>query len=283
MSSDNGFRDRFSGAGSSVIRQLIDKKQPNKVIDDATTRICELAKERDVKLLADAEQHAIQDGIDEWTLNFQRRYNRNGEAIVYGTYQAYLRSTPAKLAQHLAIAEKEGFVLGVKLVRGAYMGGDPRQLFWATKEGTDKAYDGITSALLKKSWNDVLKPLERTVGVAPSFPNVNLVLASHNHESVRKALAVRNEQAQGGEGQIKLAFAQLMGMADEVSCDLVVAGKGSKEVEKPQAFKYLVWGTVTECLKYLLRRAEENRDAVVRAKEGRLALKQELRRRILGF
>ena len=257
------------------------------MLEQATVEICELAKVRQIPLLFDAEQQSIQDGIDAWTLDFQKRYNTADKALVYGTYQAYLRSTPATLVKHLAAAKDEGFALGVKLVRGAYLGSDLRHLFWSKKEDTDRAYNSIAESLIRKRFGNMLIPLH---GMAENeFPQVNLVLASHNHETVKKAMAIRNEQLEKNEARIDLVYGQLMGMADEVSCELVQAGKREeapdalrKEVDLPKAYKYLVWGTVGECLKYLVRRAEENRDAVERAKEGRLALKVELGRRVFG-
>ena len=281
---------KFSGAGRYAMRQLAAEVSPSEPIEAATTEICDLAQARGVRLLFDAEQDAVQRGIDAWTLRFARRYNRTtqGKAVVYGTYQAYLRSTPTTLAHHLALAKREGFTLGVKLVRGAYMGCDPRRLFWNTKNDTDKAYNGITEALLKKRWNSVLRP--STEGADDTISSeVAFVLASHNHESVRRAIAIRNEQTEKGHAKIDMAYGQLMGMADEVSCELVMAAKASgvapfekTECSGPKAYKYVVWGSVAECLKYLIRRAEENRDAVVRAKGTRTALRVELRRRILG-
>lgn len=281
---------KFTGAGREAVRQLAAQVSPSEAIEKATTEICDLAQARGVRLLFDAEQDAVQRGIDAWTLQFARRYNRmtRGRAVVYGTYQAYLRSTPTTLAQHFALAKQEGFTLGVKLVRGAYMGSDPQTLFWSTKEETDKAYNDITEALLKKRWNSVLQPLTaEATGKITS--EVAFVLASHNHESVQKAMAIRKEQTEKGDAKIDMAYGQLMGMADELSCELVMAAKASgvapfdkTECAGPKAYKYLVWGSVGECLKYLIRRAEENRDAVVRAKGSRMALRKELGRRIWG-
>lgn len=280
---------KFSGAGRDAMAQLAAATSPSKAIEDATVEICDLAKTRGVGLQFDAEQAAVQHGIDAWTLEFQKRYNKStrGKAIVYGTYQAYLRSTPATLSHDLAIAKQEGFTLGVKLVRGAYMGSDPRSLFWATKKATDAAYDSITEALIKRRWNDVLKPINE--GYGKSMAEVSFVVASHNHESVKKAMAFRKAQTDRGEEKIDMAYGQLMGMADEVSCELVMAAKASgmtpfekRESAGPKAYKYLVWGSVGECLKYLVRRAEENRDAVIRAKGTRKALITELGKRILG-
>ena len=278
---------KFSGAGRDAMRQLASKDSPSNAIEQATSEICNLAQKRGVRLLFDAEQHAIQGGIDAWTLRFQRRYNKTtaGKAVVYGTYQAYLRSTPTTLARHIAIAAQEEFTLGVKLVRGAYMASDPPDLFWSSKQDTDKAYDGIAEALLVRGWNSVLRPSKGEN--SEQIPEVAFVLASHNHDSVKKAMAIRKEQTDRGDEKIHMAYGQLMGMADEVSCELVMAAKAKRVIpfEKqdcagPKAYKYLVWGSVGECLKYLVRRAEENRDAVTRAKGTRTALQTEIARRI---
>ncbi|KAL8731959.1 MAG: hypothetical protein Q9166_003091 [cf. Caloplaca sp. 2 TL-2023] len=273
---------KFSGAGQSVLKQLVEKSPPSAAIDQAVKEICERAKATGVRLLFDAEQNVVQPGIDQWTLDLQRKYNRDGVAVIYGTYQAYAISTPSILAQHLAKAQQEGFTLGVKLVRGAYMATDPQHLFWATKAETDRVHDRIAEALMRRQWNEVLGPAEGNKGQRSAFPNVNLLLATHNQESVRKAMAIRREQLQSGDKTIELGYAQLMGMADDLGCSLIMAGHNSQEkTEIPKTFKYIAWGTVRECLKYLLRRAEENRDALARTRESRIALGGELRRRLL--
>ena len=281
---------KFSGAGCDAMRQLAATLPPSKSIEEAITETCELAKARGVRLLFDAEQAAVQRGIDAWTLRFQSWYNKTSlaQATVYGTYQAYLRSTPANLARHLVMAQQEGFTLGVKLVRGAYMSSDPRHLFWSSKEETDSAYNGITEALITRRWNTVLKPLAESN--LDKVPETVFVLASHNHETVKKATALRMEQIERGEPKIEMAYGQLMGMADEVSCELVMTAKarGMVPFEKresigPKAYKYAVWGSVGECAKYLVRRAEENRDAVSRAKGTRTALKAEILTRLWPF
>jgi proline dehydrogenase len=270
---------KFTGAGSQALYDLSRQTGPSKALAEAIDSICTLAASRGVRLLFDAEQHALQAGIDTWTLNYMRKYNvkGSGKAVVYGTYQAYLKATPSVLASHLAVARKEGFTLGVKLVRGAYLGSDPRHLIHDTKADTDAAYDGIAESLVRRSYGSILQPVDGE----SEFPSVNAVLAGHNHTSVRKVQALRTIQVQNGEEQTDLVYAQLQGMADEVSCELVQAGlvaEGEK-VDVPKAYKYLVWGTTGECMKYLLRRAQENKDAVQRTREGRNAMARELLRR----
>ena len=273
---------KFSGAGCQALQHLLKDKPCAPEFEKAVHQMCQKAQERGVSLLFDAEQDDVQVGIDNWTMYFARKYNRGDKALVYGTYQAYRKNTPEVLAKHLELARKENFILGVKLVRGAYLNSDPRELFWPTIEGTHKCYNGIANALMKQQFNDVVEPGE---GLSSEFPMVNLVLASHNAESVRLARQLRNEQAAAGKPMIRMAYGQLMGMADNVSCELVRAANeareaDSKEVDVPQAYKYLVWGKMSECMKYLLRRAHENKDAVTRTVEARKALGKELARRI---
>ncbi|KAF6843705.1 proline oxidase [Colletotrichum musicola] len=261
---------KFTGAGRQALYSLSERLPPPPALADAIDSICSLAAERGVRLLFDAEQAALQPGIDDWTVDYMRKYNTTpGSAVIYGTYQAYLKAAPETLWRHLEIARADGFALGVKLVRGAYIGSDPRHLIHDTKADTDVAYDGIAESLLRRQWGDVLRGDSQ-------MPPVSLVLASHNADSVRKARAI----CDAGEARIQAAFAQLQGMADEVSCELVSnPGDNDAKTRGVEAYKYLVWGSTGECMKYLLRRAHENRDAVQRTRDGRDAMWGELVRR----
>jgi hypothetical protein len=274
---------KFTGAGRQALYTLSKQLPPSPPLASAIESICQLAASRDVRLLFDAEQQALQAGIDDWTLDYMRRYNRDGRTVIFGTYQAYLKATPATLSKHLLAAQKDNFSLGVKLVRGAYLGSDPRHLIHDTKADTDAAYDSIAGALLKRSWNS---PLIRPGGTASkAFPKVSMVLASHNRDSVLKARAILD----AGETDTEVAFAQLQGMADEVSCELVASptavdsdavAEKTLALSRLKVYKYLVWGSTGECMKYLLRRAHENRDAVERTRSGRDAMRAELWRRL---
>jgi proline dehydrogenase len=274
---------RFTGAGSQALYALSRSLCPPPALGEAITAVCDLASSRGVRLLFDAEQQALQPGIDLWTLNYMRWYNKcsPGQAVVYSTYQAYLKATPSVLAEHLSTARKESFTLGVKLVRGAYLGCDPRHLIHDTKADTDAAYDSIAESVIRRQYGPILRPLAGEE--EETFPAVSLVLAGHNLASVRKAQMIRNSQMHDGVTQIDLIYAQLQGMADEISCELVLAARGNEALDKladpPQVYKYIVWGTTGECMKYLLRRAQENKDAVQRTREGRNAMVAELLRR----
>ena len=253
-------------------------------MDDAMREVCDSAAAKNVRLLPAAEETTTTPTVDRWSLNLQRDYNKSANgSVVYNTYQAYLKGTSDTLARHLADAQKENYTLGIKLVRGAYLASEPRHLIWDTMDDTHAAYDALADAVLRRSYSAELKPLH---GTDSAFPAVNVVLATHNAASVRKAQALRSEQAQRGKEKVPLVYAQLQGMADEVSCELIQAGKASASHEKiadvPQVFKCTTWGSMTECLNYLLRRAAENKDAAGRTIESKNAMACELRRRFRG-
>lgn len=273
---------KFTGAGSQALYSLSRNEEPSPALRSAIDEICNLASKRGVRLLFDAEQQALQPGVDAWSLEYMRKYNTSS-TVIYGTYQAYLKATPKILASHLAAAKRDNFYLGVKLVRGAYLGSDPRELIHDTKADTDACYNGCAESLARRRYNNTLRPAETNLA---AYPQVSVVLAGHNIESVRLMQKIRAQQAANGENRIDLVYAQLQGMADEVSCELVqnaqVAVEKKGNIDVPQTYKYLVWGTTGECMKYLLRRANENKDAVQRTREGRDAMAGELWRRVRG-
>lgn len=282
---------KFTGAGAQALYDLSRQADPSPALKDAIDSVCDLARKRGVKLLFDAEQAALQPGIDAWTLKYMEKYNRGANgAVIYGTYQAYLKEAPAVVANHLAAAREKGFTLGVKLVRGAYLGSDPRHLIHDTKADTDAAYDGIAESLVQGTYNSTLQPIPSEA--KQPFPKVAVVLAGHNLTSVRKVQDLCTQRKAFAKQSPDVVYAQLQGMADQVSCELVLAGRLAREkiakadptaaaaVDIPRAYKYLVWGSTGECMKYLYRRAQENKDAVQRTREGRDAMAGELWRRI---
>lgn len=87
----------------------------------ALDEICSKCQARKSRILVDAEPQHFQRGIARVTVELMHKYNRDAYGLIYKTYQAYLKSTPATLAKHLAIVNGEGFTFGLNLVRGAYI------------------------------------------------------------------------------------------------------------------------------------------------------------------
>ncbi|KAJ6122151.1 hypothetical protein N7512_004616 [Penicillium capsulatum] len=262
---------KLTGAGPKVTEAFAAGELPPPQMLEALDEIGTKCKERNVRILVDAESQHFQWGILRVTLDLMRKFNRDGKACVYNTYQAYLKSTSDTLAKHLTAAQTEGFTLGLKLVRGAYLASDERSLIHDTKEDTDNAYNGIAQGALKQTIGKF--------GSSTTFPSVNLFLASHNRESVMDAHQLHKQRVAAGLPTVPVGFAQLHGMSDEVSFSLLQL-KGSDGT--PEVYKCSTWGKMSECLAYLLRRAIENRDAVLRTSDEYNALKMELRRRLRG-
>ncbi len=166
-----------------------------------------------------------------------------------------------------------------------------RELINGTKEDTDEQFNSAAAGFIRRSYGTFTED---------KMPRVNLFLGTHNRESARQASALHRELKRSNTPTIPVEYGQLLGMADEVSCELVQSGGqegllqssstsnpaegDGKNVagEAPRVYKCLSWGTVGECVSYLLRRAVENRDAVERTRDGRIELQKEVWRRFKG-
>ncbi|KAI0884218.1 proline dehydrogenase [Annulohypoxylon maeteangense] len=262
---------KLTGAGPKVTQAFAEGRPPPQRFLDAINEICAACKARSIQVIIDAESQHFQKGISAVTLDLMRKFNRDGSAVVYNTYQAYLKKTPSNIAEHLEAASKDGFTLGLKLVRGAYILSDDRSLIHDTKQDTDDAYNGIATGALTKQLGGFGGEGSK------AFPSVNLFLASHNRESVIGANKLHQERIKNGLPTVPVGFGQLHGMSDEVSFSLL-AEKDENQTS-PDVYKCSTWGSMGECLAYLLRRAVENRDAVTRTTDEFTALKSEVWRR----
>ncbi|KAG9867420.1 proline oxidase, partial [Aureobasidium melanogenum] len=258
---------KLTGAGPEVTKAFAEKRPLPQQMIDALDEIALGCKNRNARILVDAESQRFQWGIMDATIDLMRKFNRNGRALVYSTYQAYLKSTPTTLEKHLTLASDEGFTLGLKLVRGAYINSDERSLIHDTKQDTDDAYNMIAQGALSQQLGSF-----GSQGSRP-FPSVNLFLASHNKQSVFAAHYLHQKRLRAMEPTVPVGYAQLQGMSDQVSFGLLKLRDNNGT--SPDVFKCSTWGTMSECLAYLLRRAVENRDAVSRTGDELKALRAE--------
>ena len=82
--------------------------------------ICHVAAENGVGVFIDAEESWIQDTIDHITDVMMKRYNKE-RVVVYNTFQMYRKDRLQFLMDSFEKSKKDGYLLGAKLVRGAYM------------------------------------------------------------------------------------------------------------------------------------------------------------------
>nr|CEG05710.1 unnamed protein product [Fusarium clavum] len=263
---------KLTGAGPGVCEALHNDTQLPKQFVDACHEISQAAKDRGAYILIDAESQHYQWGIFRLGMQLQEKFNTDGNVVLYNTYQSYLKSTQDTLKKHLQIAADKGFTLGVKVVRGAYMASDPRSLIHDTKEHTDQNYDQIAQGVLRQEF------LGFGGSNAKPFPSAQLLLASHNKDSLVKAHEMHQQRTKANLPTVPVKFAQLHGMSDEVSFGLLKL-KDDKGVA-PEVYKCTTWGTLGECMAYLTRRAIENRDAASRTLDEYTALKNEAWRRL---
>ncbi|KAG8899577.1 hypothetical protein FRC00_001259 [Tulasnella sp. 408] len=312
-----------------------------RVLKDDLERICTKAKERNVTIIVDSEYTWYQPAIDAFQLSLMMQFNRplpvkrdspafrnsmtttsspgRGQPLIYGTYQAYLRRNTMHLLRNLELAQREGFVLGVKLVRGAYhvqesnrpspyepdvtaikgyLANQPTEGFpqqkpgpkppvWDEKYETDAAYDAAASLILDLTMEDA------------DCPQVGVLFGTHNRGSCERILngmvsrdlasvKSRNEDGQVTKLRIndqvaeRVMFGQLYGMCDSLTNHLA----STVEASSPVVLKYVPYGKLSDVIPYLGRRAIENK-SVLGAKEGgaadeRRAAGQKIWRRIIG-
>lgn len=256
-----------------VTKALTAGELPPQQMLDALDEICMASRKRQSRVVIDAESQHFQRGIAKTAVYLMRKYNKDSAgAIVFHTYQAYLKGTPQRLVKDLEHAAAEGWTAGVKIVRGAYIGSDARSLIHDTKQETDEAYDSMASGMIRQDLGGLGGNSDRP------FPRAELLLAGHNKKSIMAAHRLHQQRTEWGFPTVPIVFAQLHGMSDEVSFSLLQAG--STPGNTPKVLKCSTWGKLDECVAYLARRAVENRDAVSRTKDEYSALKKELWRRV---
>ncbi|XP_054913890.1 hydroxyproline dehydrogenase isoform X2 [Poeciliopsis prolifica] len=217
-----------------------------------------------VRVLVDAEYTYMNPALTLLTMALMKKFNKDG-AWIWNTYQCYLKDSRSLLLEALHLSQAEGFCLGVKLVRGAYMDKE-RKL--AEKEcRVDPIHPSWEET--NKSYNSCLDVMMEAIAQKPD--RYRIIVATHNEESVRRAAARMEELGIEKDGG-SVCFGQLLGMCDHVSLTLAKEGYS--------VYKSVPYGSVEDTLPYLVRRAQENRTVLQGIRKERDLLRQELRHRM---
>jgi len=201
-------------------------------------KICVKAHELSVPVFIDAEESWIQDAIDRIAETMMARFNRE-KVIVYNTLQLYRHDRLAYMHTLLEKAERGFFLIGLKLVRGAYMEKERER---AKKKG----YPSPIQATKADTDNDFNKAIEFAV---KNIDKISICAGCHNEESTL-FLANKMKEYQVEPGDKRIYFAQLYGMSDHISFNLSNEGYN--------VAKYVPYGPIKDVIPYLIRRAEEN-------------------------
>jgi proline dehydrogenase len=252
-----GTLERMSG------KKKLDAKSQAKCerIHARVKEICEYAYSVDQPVFIDAEDSWIQDAIDRLAVEMMEKFNLE-KPLVFNTLQMYRTDRLEYLKNARREATANGYILAVKLVRGAYMEkerersaemGYPSPIH-ETKAATDADYDAAIDYCLKH------------------IDEIAFVAGTHNEGSTQK-LAARMDELGIPNDHPHVFFSQLYGMGDNLS---YVLAKNDYRVSK-----YVPYGPVADAVPYLIRRAEENSSAAGQVSRELEMIEKELKRRKL--
>lgn len=205
---------------------------------DRFEEICQAATAADVPLYVDAEESWIQRAIDTWIEARMRVYNKE-KAIIFTTLQMYRWDKMEHLEKLITESKKEGWYLGVKFVRGAYLEKENERAekmgykspIQPNKPATDNDFNAAITLMMQ------------------NLEHVEICCGTHNEESSMLLTQQMSEKGLANNDR-RIYFSQLKGMSDNISFNLAAHGYNVS--------KYLPYGPVKATIPYLTRRAEEN-------------------------
>lgn len=258
---------KITGLAQNDLLKKITDKEALSAKEEATYQkalgrldtICKEAYELKVALFIDAEESWIQGAIDNMTDVMMERYNKE-YITVYNTFQMYRHDRLAFLKKSYALAQEKGFILGAKLVRGAYM---EKERLRASEKGYPSPIQP-DKASTDKDYNAAVK------FCVENYKGIGSCVASHNEYSTQYQLQLMDEMGIPKD-HLHFNFCQLYGMSDNLTFNLAKAGYN--------VAKYVPYGPVRDVIPYLIRRAQENSavDGEVSREMG--LINEELRRR----
>jgi proline dehydrogenase len=228
-------------------------------IHNRVNAICEYAYSIGQPVFIDAEESWIQDAIDRMAAEMMEKYNRESP-IIFTTLQMYRTDRLQFLKDSRRQAKEDGYILGVKLVRGAYMEKERAR-------AVELNYPSPIQPDRESTDNDYNAAIEYCLGHVDS---VAFVAATHNEESTEllvKRMAERHVPA----CHPHIFFSQLYGMSDNLS---YVLSKNDYHVSK-----YVPYGPVADAVPYLIRRAQENTSVTGQVSRELELIERELKRR----
>lgn len=229
------------------------------------------------RCMIDAEQTYMQPAINMIAMQLMRQYNRR-EAIIFNTYQCYLKGTFDQVQRDLATARAENFFFGAKLVRGAYMDQERARAEKLGYEDPINENFEATTRMYEKTLRYLMEEIRREMRfdnggqIDMNNRRISIMVATHNEDAVRFTLKLMEHLGIKPEHRL-ICFGQLYGMCDHISFTLGQSGYS--------VYKYLPYGPLDEVLPYLGRRAIENHGFLSKLQRERSLLAKEIANRLI--
>jgi proline dehydrogenase len=252
--------DLYEKVGEKVTLSEAEQEEWNSVVKRFDIA-CKAAFEKDVMLLIDAEESWMQDAADAIVTDMMRKYNQQ-KAIVFNTLQMYRWDRLDYLKQLHEQAKTEGFHIGMKLVRGAYM----------EKENVKAAEKGLKSPICVSKEATDINYDAAVLYMVDHLEQMAIFAGTHNEESSYKLMQLLDEKGISKDDK-RIFFGQLLGMSDNISFNLAA--------NKYNVAKYLPFGPVRDVMPYLIRRAQENTSVAGQTSRELTLIKKEKERRKL--
>ena len=224
-------------------------------------KVCKAAHDMDVAVLIDGEESWMQDAADDLVADMMRKYNKE-KAIVFNTLQMYRWDRMDYLKKINALAKAEGFFVGMKLVRGAYM----------EKENNRAEEKGYSSPICESKQATDANFDAAVVYMLDNIERMSIFAGTHNEASSYRLMELMAEKGIA-KNDPRVFFGQLFGMSDNISYNLAAHGYN--------VAKYLPFGPVRDVMPYLIRRAEENTSVAGQTSRELDLIKKERKRRKL--
>jgi len=223
--------------------------------------VSKAAYDNDVPLLIDAEETWMQGAVDDLIEEMMVKYNKE-KVIIFGTLQLYRWDRLDYLKELHHRSKEQGFKIGMKLVRGAYMEKERER---AQKRGY-KDPICVDKAATDRMYNDVQEYMLKNIDDMAIFSGTHNEESSYLLMDLIKKLDLEKDDE-------RVWFGQLFGMSDHISFNLSIEGYN--------VAKYLPYGPVRDVMPYLIRRAEENTSVAGQTnRELELLKRERVRRKI---
>ena len=229
--------DLYEKVGLKASLSANEQEEWNRVVA-RFEKICQYAFDNDVQILVDGEETWMQDAADDLVEKMMGKFNTK-KALIFNTLQLYRWDRVPYLKELHQRAKANGYHIGMKLVRGAYMEKE-------AKRAEEKGYKNPICESKQATDDNFNEGLNYMLD---NITEMAIFAGTHNEES--SYLLVNMMQEKGiSNNDSRIWFGQLYGMSDNISYNLADNGYN--------VAKYLPFGPVRDVMPYLIRRAQEN-------------------------